>query len=50
MTAWKLSTLPKLEETLWAKATWVNQKGEIFFQDLGSKLELETIRQYLKEK
>jgi len=50
MTAWKLSTLPKLEETFWAKATWVNQKGEIFFQDLSSKLELDTIHQYLNEK
>lgn len=39
-----------MEETFWGKATWVNEKGEIFFQDLRSKLELDSIRQYLNDK
>ena len=43
------SGAPENERNFYAKATWVNDKGEIFLQDIRSHLELD-IRQYLKEK
>lgn len=39
-----------MDETFCAKATWVNEKGEIFLQDLRSQPELDGIRQHLNDK
>ena len=50
LTSWKSPVLPKIDETFWAKATWVNEKGEIFLEDLRSLSELDGIRQYLNDK
>jgi len=51
LTSWKPPALPKIDETFWAKATWVNEKGEIFLQDLHSlSAELNDISRYLNDK
>ena len=48
--SWKPPSLPKMDETLFAKGTWVNEKGEVFLQDLRSQSELDSIRQHLNDK
>ena len=48
--SWKSSELPKLGDTLTARAKWFNQKGEVFLQFVRSKQELDYIRQYLHGK
>ena len=48
--SWKPPSLPKMDETFFAKATWVNEKGEVFLQDIRSQSELDSIRQHLDDK
>ena len=48
--SWKSLELPKIGETFTARATWFNEKGEIFLQDVRYKPELDYIREYLCEK
>ncbi len=47
---WKSFDLPEIGDSFTARVTWFNEEGDIFLQDVGSKMQLDFIRQHLYEK